>query len=33
MYEDTQIPWDISIKYILDGKEYSGNEIAGKSGI
>lgn len=32
MYEDTQIPWDISIKYILDGKEYSGNEIAGKSG-
>ena len=32
MYEDTQIPWDISITYILDGKEYSADEIAGKSG-
>lgn len=32
MYEDTQIPWNISIKYILDGKEYSADEIAGKSG-
>lgn len=32
MYEDTQIPWNISIKYILDGKEYNADEIAGKSG-
>ena len=32
MYNDTQIPWNISIKYILDGKEYSAEEIAGKSG-
>lgn len=26
------IPWDISIRYFLDGKEYAANEIAGKSG-
>ncbi len=26
------IPWNISIKYYLDGKEYSANELAGKSG-
>ena len=32
MHNDTQIPWDISIKYTLDGKEYSADEIAGKSG-
>ena len=32
MYDDTQIPWNISIKYNLDGKEYSADEIAGKSG-
>ena len=32
MYENTQIPWNISIKYILDGKEYSADKIAGKSG-
>lgn len=30
--ETTQIPWNISIKYFLDGKEYSADEIAGKSG-
>ncbi len=28
----TEIPWDISIRYVLDGKEYSAEEIAGKSG-
>lgn len=28
----TEIPWNISIQYILDGKEYSADEIAGKSG-
>mgnify|MGYP000872399921 FL=1 len=27
-----QLPWDISIKYILDGKETSSDDIAGKSG-
>lgn len=27
-----EIPWDISIKYFLDGKEYTPNDIAGKSG-
>ncbi len=27
-----EIPWNISIQYILDGKEYSPEEIAGKSG-
>lgn len=26
------MPWDISIRYYLDGKEYSAEEIAGKSG-
>ena len=28
----TQIPWEISIKYFMDGKEYTADEIAGKSG-
>ena len=28
----TVIPWDISIRYFLDGKECSAKEIAGKSG-
>lgn len=28
----TSIPWNISIRYFLDGKEYSAEEIAGKSG-
>lgn len=32
MYNNTHLPWNISIKYILDGKEYSADEIAGKSG-
>ncbi len=26
------MPWNIAIKYFLDGKEYKANEIAGKSG-
>ena len=26
------MPWNISLRYFLDGKEYSGSEIAGKSG-
>lgn len=30
--QDTQIPWDISLHYFMDGKEYSADEIAGKSG-
>lgn len=30
--EDVQIPWDISIKYYLDGVEYSPKDIANKSG-
>lgn len=30
--KDTTIPWDISIGYFLDGKEYSADEITGKSG-
>ena len=27
-----EIPWNISIRYYLDGKEYSAEEVAGKSG-
>ncbi|MGN0674762.1 MAG: hypothetical protein ACI4KG_03360 [Oscillospiraceae bacterium] len=30
--KNTEIPWNISIKYFLDGKELSAEEIAGKSG-
>ena len=30
--KSTVIPWDISIRYFLDGKEYSAENIAGKSG-
>lgn len=30
--EQVEIPWNISIQYFLDGKEYSADEIAGKSG-
>lgn len=30
--KSTVIPWEISIRYFLDGKEYSAKEIAGKSG-
>ncbi len=30
--KNTAIPWNISIRYFLDGKEYSAEEIAGKSG-
>ena len=30
--ESTLMPWDIQIRYFLDGKEYSAEEIAGKSG-
>ncbi len=30
--KSTSIPWDISIRYFLDGKEYSAEDLAGKSG-
>ena len=30
--DDTVMPWAISIKYYMDGKEYSADEIAGMSG-
>lgn len=30
--KDTAIPWNISISYFLDDKEYTADEIAGKSG-
>lgn len=30
--QDKEIPWNISIRYFLDGREYSPAEIAGKSG-
>ena len=30
--ENVQIPWKVDISYKLDGKEYSAQEIAGKSG-
>ena len=30
--KSTVIPWNISIRYFLDGKEYSASDIAGKSG-
>lgn len=30
--KNTEIPWNISIKYFLDGKELSADEVAGKSG-
>lgn len=30
--ENAQIPWEISMKYCLDGKEISPDELAGKSG-
>lgn len=30
--KNTVIPWNISIRYFLDGKEYSAEDIAGKSG-
>ena len=30
--ENVEIPWNISIQYFLDGKEYQADEIAGKSG-
>ena len=29
---DVEIPWNISLRYDLDGEEYSADEIAGKSG-
>lgn len=32
MTKSTVIPWNISIRYYLDGKEYPAGEIAGKSG-
>ncbi len=30
--KDRTIPWDISVRYYLDGKEYSAADVAGKSG-
>lgn len=30
--ENAEIPWNISLRYFLNGKEYSADEIAGKSG-
>ncbi len=30
--KSTSTPWNISIRYFLDGKEYSASDIAGKSG-
>lgn len=30
--KSTVIPWDISIRYYINGKEYSADEVAGKSG-
>ena len=30
--KSTVIPWNISIRYYIDGKEYSANDAAGKSG-
>ncbi|MGN1048209.1 MAG: hypothetical protein ACI4QZ_06340 [Eubacteriales bacterium] len=30
--ENAEIPWNISLRYFLDGKELSADEIAGKSG-
>lgn len=30
--ENKELPWNISIKYFLDGKEVSGSELGGKSG-
>lgn len=32
MKENTEIPWNISIKYFIDGKEYAPDEVGGKSG-
>lgn len=31
--KNAQTPWNISIKYFLDSKEYEGSEIAGKTGL
>ena len=30
--KDAEIPWNISLRYYLDGKEYTADELAGKSG-
>jgi putative membrane protein len=30
--EDAEMPWDFSIQFFLDGKKYTADEIAGKSG-
>lgn len=30
--KNTEIPWNISIQYFIDGKEYSADDVAGKSG-
>lgn len=31
--KDNSIPWIFNIRYFIDGKEYHGNEMAGKSGV
>lgn len=31
--DNAEIPWDISVNFFLDGKEYPAEEIAGKSGV
>lgn len=31
--QNAKMPWNISIKYYLDGKEYTAKDIAGKSGL
>lgn len=30
--DNAEIPWNISLRYYLDGKEYTADEVAGKSG-
>lgn len=30
--DNAEIPWNISIRYFIDGKEYTASEVAGKSG-
>ncbi len=30
--KNNEMPWNVSIRYFMDGKEYTGQEVAGKSG-
>ena len=32
MKSNTEMPWNIKVKYKLDGKEYKAQDLAGKSG-